>query len=178
MQNNAETPSVAITPQSTCSATNESKKDKQLAAVLFLKDFVCRIDDVKRELTSLILSFPDRVNLTWSQRAAFSSIESTIIPFLSNSMTPLKDSAKLLSPISCSEYVHQFKERKRKKISHQMSTGRRLKSSPHKRIESFLKCISASPTTLHGLNRELKTLICCSTPSINSVLKISVCKSK
>ena len=116
MQNNSETPSVAITPQSTCSAANESKKDKQLSAVLFSKDFFFRIDDVKRELTSLILSFPDRVNLTWSQRAAFSSIENTIIHFLSNSMTPLNDSENILSPISCSEYFHQFKERKRKKI--------------------------------------------------------------
>ena len=132
-----ETPPAAITPQSKSSAAKTLKKDKQLAALLFLKDFASRIADVNRELTSLISSFPDRKILTWSQRSALCSIEKSIIPFTSNAQTPLHDAVNSLSPISCSDYVHQFRERKRKKNSRQMSTDRISKSSPLKRIENF-----------------------------------------
>ena len=132
-----ETPPAAITPQSKSSAAKTLKKDKQLAVLLFLKDFASWIDDVKRELTSLISSFPDRKILTWSQRSALCSIEKSIIPFISNAQTPLHDAVNSLSPISCSDYVHQFRERKRKKNSRQMSTDRISKSSPLKRIENF-----------------------------------------
>ena len=59
MQNNAETPSVAITPQSTCSATNESKKDKQLAAVLNILRDKIRLNELSETKICSLLRKPN-----------------------------------------------------------------------------------------------------------------------
>ena len=112
MQNKTETPTATITPQ----PTSSSQKDKQLAALLFLKEFSCRLDNVKKELTSFVLLFPNQKYMTWSQRSALISIEKSIVPFISTSLLPLNNAEKLLSPISSTSYVHDFKEREKNEL--------------------------------------------------------------
>ena len=116
-------------------STQSSQKGKQLAAVLFLRDFSCRLQDVQKELTNFLSLFVDQLILTRNQRSAIISIEKAIIPFISVSLPGLKNAAKLLAPIASCKYVHLSNERKRNAIVHNQLLCK--KSLPLKLIENF-----------------------------------------
>ena len=73
MQNNTETPPATITPHSIPS----SKKDKQVADLLFLKYFACRVIYVKNELTIFASLFTDQSKLTQGQISALTPMKKT-----------------------------------------------------------------------------------------------------
>ena len=126
MNKDLKTPPTTVTPQS----TRSSQKDKQLDAVLFLKDFSCRLDDVQKELTSFVSSFVDRSTLTRNQRSGMISIEKVIIPLISVSLPRIKNATTLLVPIASCDYVHKFNEKNRNAIAHNQLSCH--KSSPRK----------------------------------------------
>ena len=95
-----------------------SKKDKQMAAVLDLKNIASRLDDATNEITHLLKLIQDDNPSNRPIKSALSSMKSAILPHLVNSSDSIRNASIVLAPIGSINYVHNFEEKKRKSDAH------------------------------------------------------------
>ena len=91
-----------------------SIKDKQLKAVIYMKEVSDRMTDVSCELKELTRIFSSSTDENIRlQKLSMSSLAKTIIPFLDESASRINTASKILAPIGGTDYVHRINESKR-----------------------------------------------------------------
>ncbi len=125
-----------------CNNVIQTKKDKQMKAVLNLKFLGARIDDSKEEIENIYNVLNNPNSTSREKRSSLHTIQKTILPFLEHTANACSVSAKILSPVPSLEYVHRGKEYDMKKIIKKFEKNEKNKNkSVHlMKLEQVLSC--------------------------------------